>query len=93
MAEGAKIETTLTTRFFVSRPAFEDARHQVCRLLPFLRRLAACSDLYISEHTDWSEWFVDYDFCKMGWWLYMPEMSTTSLEAIEIYESFGEFPT
>lgn len=60
-------------------------------LLLFLRRMAG--DLYISDQTDWSRWSAERDQCRDGWWLYMPEMPATSLEAIEIYESFGEFPT
>jgi hypothetical protein len=62
-------------------------------LVPFLREQASYAGLYISEYTDWSQWFSDRDHCRMGVWLYMPEIPETRLEAIEIFESFGEFPT
>jgi hypothetical protein len=62
-------------------------------LLPFLCEQASYAGLYISEHTDWSQWVAYYDHRRMGTWLYMPEMPETRLEAIEIFEAFGEFPT
>jgi hypothetical protein len=38
-----------------------------------------------------------YDYYRMGWWLCIPEKLrarlAAQLEAIEIFESFGEFPT
>ena len=38
-----------------------------------------------------------YDYCHMGWWLCIPEKLrarlAAQLEAIEIFELFGEFPT
>lgn len=62
-------------------------------LLPFLRKMAAYEGLYISEHTDWSQWVAYYDLRRQGTWLYMPEMPAEQLEVIETFELFGEFPT
>ena len=62
-------------------------------LVPFLRQQASYVGLYISEYTDWSQWVAYYDLSRMGVWLYMPEVPAEQLEAIEIFEAFGEFPT
>lgn len=62
-------------------------------LLPFLRQQARYAGLYISDYTDWSQWVAWYDNFRMGTWFYMPEIPAEQLEAIEIFESFGEFPT
>jgi len=68
-------------------------RTTLWHLLPFLRKMAAYEGLYISEHTDWSQWDTYYDLRRMGVWLYMPEIPEAQLEVIEIFELFGEFPT
>jgi hypothetical protein len=85
-----------TGRWFIChdiRSIPRQVRTALWYLLPFLREQASYAGLYISEHTDWSQWFADYDCYRMGVWLYMPEMPEARLEAIEIFESFGEFPT
>jgi hypothetical protein len=85
-----------TNEWFVSHNVRSVTRHVrtiLWHLLPFLRKQASYAGLYISEHTDWSQWVAYYDHRRQGTWLYMPEMPAEQLEAIEIFESFGEFPT
>lgn len=85
-----------TNEWFVSHNVRSVKRH-VRRILwhlePFLREQASYAGLYISDYTDWSQWVAWHDHCRRGVWFYMPEISEARLEAIEIFESFGEFPT
>lgn len=86
-------------KFFVPSSALDEAQRVIVSkfhtspMLPFLREQSSYAGLYISEHTDWSQWLAVYDHCRQGTWFYMPEVPVEQLEAIEIFESFGDFPT